>query len=84
MKKIKDNFLLFVKGFIMGVANIIPGVSGGTLAVILGIFKKFVESISNILKNFKESVLFLIPVVLGMGVAILVSSRVIEAGFSPQ
>ena len=43
MKKIKDNFLLFIKGFIMGVANIIPGVSGGTLAVILGIFKKFVE-----------------------------------------
>ena len=79
MKKLKDNILLFIKGFIMGVANIIPGVSGGTLAVILGVFKKFVESISNILKKFKESVLFLIPVVLGMGVAILVSSKVIEA-----
>ena len=39
MKKLKDNFILFIKGFIMGVANIIPGVSGGTLAVILGFFK---------------------------------------------
>ena len=54
MKNIKDNLLLFLKGFIMGIANIIPGVSGGTLAVILGVFKKFVESISNIFKKFKE------------------------------
>ena len=37
MKKIKDNLVLFFKGFVMGVANIIPGVSGGTLAVILGV-----------------------------------------------
>ena len=78
MKNIKDNLLLFLKGFIMGIANIIPGVSGGTLAVILGVFKKFVESISNIFKKFKESLLFLIPIVLGMGVAILASSKVIE------
>jgi putative membrane protein len=82
MKKLKDNFILFIKGFIMGVANIIPGVSGGTLAVILGIFKKFVESISNILKNFKESLLFLIPVVLGMGVAVLATSKVVEASLN--
>ncbi len=62
----------------MGIANIIPGVSGGTLAVILGVFKDFVNSISNIFKKFKTSFLFLLPLVLGMGVAILVSSKIIE------
>jgi len=39
----KDNLMLVVKGFIMGVANIIPGVSGGTLALILGIYEKFIK-----------------------------------------
>ena len=78
MKKIKDNGVLFLKGFIMGVANIIPGVSGGTLAVILGVFKDFLGAISNIFKTFWKSVLFLLPIVLGIGVAILASSKLIE------
>lgn len=78
MKKLKDNLLLFIKGFIMGIANVIPGVSGGTLAVILGIFKDFVGAISSILKNFVKSFLFLLPIVLGMGTAILASSQLIE------
>ena len=62
----------------MGIANVIPGVSGGTLAVILGVFKDFVGSISNIFKSFKKSVLFLLPIVLGMGVAVVASSKLIE------
>lgn len=78
MKKIKDNLILFFKGFIMGIANVIPGVSGGTLAVILGVYKDFVESISNIFKTFVKSVLFLLPIVLGMAVAVLASSKLIE------
>lgn len=78
MKKIKDNLVLFLKGFIMGIANVIPGVSGGTLAVILGVFKDFLGAISNIFKTFWKSVLFLLPIVLGMGVAILASSKLIE------
>ena len=78
MKKIKDNLVLFLKGFIMGIANVIPGVSGGTLAVILGVFKDFLGAISNIFKTFWKSVLFLFPIILGMGVAILASSKLIE------
>ena len=62
----------------MGIANVIPGVSWGTLAVILGLFNDFVGSISNIFKSFKKSVLFLLPIVLGMGVAVVASSKLIE------
>ena len=38
MKKIKSFIVLVVKGFIMGIANVIPGVSGGTLALTFGIY----------------------------------------------
>ena len=37
------NLLLVIKGFFMGIANVIPGVSGGTIAIILGIYEKFIE-----------------------------------------
>ena len=77
MKKIFNWLLLFVKGAIMGIANVIPGVSGGTLAVILGIYDKFISAISGIFKNFIKNILFLIPIVLGMGISIIFSSKVI-------
>jgi putative membrane protein len=37
-----ENLILVVKGFFMGIANVIPGVSGGTIAIILGIYEKFI------------------------------------------
>lgn len=40
-------FKLFLKGIVIGIANIIPGVSGGTLAVILGVYEKLTEAIGN-------------------------------------
>lgn len=48
MDKGKDNFLtLVLKGVGMGAANVIPGVSGGTIAFITGIYERFVGSINN-------------------------------------
>ena len=43
-----DSLLLVIKGFFMGIANVIPGVSGGTIAIILGVYEKFIGTISNI------------------------------------
>lgn len=53
------------KGGAIGLAMIIPGVSGGTLAVLLGIYDKIIDSIGNLFKKFKESFLFLLPIALG-------------------
>ena len=53
------------KGASIGLAMIIPGVSGGTLAVLLGVYDKIIESIGNLFKDFKKSVLFLLPILLG-------------------
>ena len=77
MKKFFSWLALFFKGAVMGIANVIPGVSGGTLAVIMGIYDKFISAISNILKDFIKNLLFLLPIILGLGVSIIISSKVI-------
>lgn len=58
-----------LKGGAIGLAMIIPGVSGGTLAVLLGIYDKIIGSISELFKDFKASFLFLLPILLGAVVA---------------
>lgn len=77
----KEKLILVIKGFIMGIANIIPGVSGGTLAMTLGIYEQFISSISHLFSKLKENLKFLIPVAIGMGLAIVTLSRVIDYSF---
>ncbi|HKL47970.1 MAG TPA: DUF368 domain-containing protein [Candidatus Izemoplasmatales bacterium] len=62
---------LMIKGFIVGIAFIIPGVSGGTLAIYLGIYKKLLDAIGDIFKHFKESMKFLIPFGIGVVLSVL-------------
>ena len=69
--KVKEWFKSFFAGAAVGVASSIPGVSGGTVAVILGIFKKIVDSIGNLFKNFLKSFLTLLPIILGIIVAVI-------------
>ena len=66
----------------MGIANIIPGVSGGTLAIILGIYEKLINILSCLWKNIKENLKFLIPLFLGIGIAIIIGSYVIDWGLT--
>lgn len=77
----KKNIMLVIKGFIMGIANIIPGVSGGTLALILGIYEEFIGAISHLFSNFKKNICFLIPIAIGMVLAILSLSHVIDYSY---
>lgn len=77
MKKLINPLILFVKGIIMGLANVIPGVSGGTLALILGIYERMINSITTLFKKFKENITFLIPVGIGMVAAIIGGSKII-------
>lgn len=44
--KLKEHILTALKGFGMGAANVVPGVSGGTIALVTGIYSKIVDSIS--------------------------------------
>lgn len=62
---------LIIKGFFIGFAFIVPGLSGGTLAVYLGVYDKFLHSIGNIFKEFKKSVTFLLPIFIGIGISVV-------------
>jgi putative membrane protein len=66
----KKDFLLILKGFIIGSSMSVPGVSGGTMAILLGIYDKLISSISNFLKDFKNNLIFLIKFCIGAAVGI--------------
>ena len=74
-KKCKALDFLFdiVRGIMIGIAFIIPGFSGGSVAAILGIYEKLVGAIADIFKDFKHSFLTLLPIGIGMiaGIAML-------------
>lgn len=61
------NFLINVfKGGLIGIAAVIPGFSGGTIACIVGVYDDIIEAISGIRKHFKQSVITLLPYILGI------------------
>ena len=64
-------FLDLLKGMAIGVAFIIPGFSGGSIAAILGIYEKLVGAIADIFKSFKKSVKTLLPIAIGMVIGVL-------------
>jgi len=61
----------FLKGTVVGIGGITPGLSGSVLLVIFGLYQQTVDSIGNLFKDFKKNLLFLVPLVLGMGVGLL-------------
>lgn len=67
------------RGLMMGASDVIPGVSGGTIAVLLGIYDRLIAAINGLFsKDWKRQIGFLIPLAIGMGTAILALSHVIE------
>ena len=70
-----------LKGMVIGLANIIPGVSGGTMAVSMGIYDKLIHAVTHIRKEFKQSMAVILPLVIGAVLGIGVLSFVINALF---
>ncbi|MCI8857980.1 MAG: DUF368 domain-containing protein [Lachnospiraceae bacterium] len=73
---------MILKGVVMGVANIIPGVSGGTMAVSMGVYDKMIHAATHLFSEFKKSMKILIPIVIGMLLGIVVLARIIEYMFA--
>jgi len=65
----------------LGAANIVPGISGATLAVIFRVYDRLIESINNLFTDMKRSLLFLVPVGLGMVIGILFVGVVLDGFF---
>ena len=71
-----------LKGVVIGLANVIPGVSGGTMMVSMGIYDKLIHCITHLFSEFKKSVLFLLPIFIGIGIAVVVVPFGIEFLFA--
>lgn len=71
------NVWLLIKGIFMGIANIVPGLSGGTIAVSLGIYDDIIYSITKLKSELKRSLRFFIPLLLGLLIGIAFFSRAI-------
>ena len=66
------NFILdMLKGAVIGIANVIPGVSGGTMAVSMGIYNKLISSVSHLFSQFKKSIRTLLPILIGCVIGIV-------------
>ncbi|MCR9203411.1 MAG: DUF368 domain-containing protein [Halobacteriovoraceae bacterium] len=88
----KDYIVLYLKAFCMGIADLIPGVSGGTIAFITGIYQGLLDAVGSVNKQSVTAVLkldfktalsivhlrFLIPLVLGMLSAIFLLARLMH------
>lgn len=72
---------MILKGVVIGVANIIPGVSGGTMAVSMGIYDKIIHAATHLLSEFKKSMKILIPIVIGAALGLVVVARLIQMMF---
>ncbi len=73
-----ENLILIIKGIIIGTGKIIPGVSGGMLAITLNVYDKGINAISNFFKDIKNNFFFLLKLGIGIIIAILMISKVIN------
>lgn len=69
---------LVIQGIFMGITNIIPGVSSGTMAVSFGIYDHLIYSISNLLRDIKRSMSFLFPLGIGIVSGVIFFAFMIE------
>ncbi len=68
----------FLKGILVGIGGIAPGLSGSVLLVIFGLYQKAINAIGTLFKDFKNNMKFLIPLALGMGTGILLFSKIVD------
>ena len=76
--KEKFKFKNLLNGILLGASNIIPGVSGGTTAVMLGIYEKLIASIEGLGKDFKKNILYLIQIGIGVLIGVVGFSGIIS------
>lgn len=69
-------------GFIVGLAIVIPGVSGGILAMVLGLYEPLIAAIAKPFHNLRDNIKLLVPLGLGAGSSLLLLSRILEFLFA--
>lgn len=68
----------FLKGIIVGLGGVAPGLSGSVLLIIFGLYQKTLDALGSLLTNFRKNVRFLLPLVAGMFLGVLLFSKLID------
>ena len=89
MKGGYSNMILnFIRGFCMALADSVPGVSGGTVAFLLGFYDKFIGSLDALvagsMQEKKEAIIFLIKIMVGWVVGFLIAVSILASIFDAQ
>lgn len=78
----KQNIILFLKGFLIGSFILIPGISGGLICIFLGVYENIISSLSNLIKDFKKGLKFLIPITLGGIFGLILCSKALKVFYT--
>lgn len=88
MKKIKEMIINFFNGFLMALADSVPGVSGGTVAFILGFYDKFIASLDDLfrgnIEKKKKALVYLIKIGIGWVIGFLLAASVLSSLFHKE
>lgn len=88
MKKIKEIIINFINGFCMALADSVPGVSGGTVAFILGFYDNFINALDDIFRGNweakKKAVIYLIKIGIGWVIGFLLAASILSDLFTTK
>lgn len=82
MKSLGNFIMQVLRGIVIGLANVIPGVSGGTMMVSMGIYDTVIYSINHLFSEFKKCFKVLLPYLIGMVIAILAGAFGLKVAFA--
>lgn len=82
MKSLGNFIMQVLRGIVIGLANVIPGVSGGTMMVSMGIYDTVIYSINHLFSEFKKCFKVLLPYLIGMVIAILAGAVGLKVAFA--
>ena len=80
----KEFIATILRGMVIGIANVIPGVSGGTMMVSMGIYDKLILVLTHFIKRMKEAVALLVPILVGMLLSIAIFAKIFSEILFPR
>ena len=88
MNKAKELLIRFINGFCMALADSVPGVSGGTIAFLLGFYDKFISSLDDLfrgkIEQKKNALKFLVKIGVGWVIGFLLAASILSSLFSTK
>lgn len=80
----KEFIMNILRGIVIGISNVIPGVSGGTMMVSMGIYDRLILVLTHFVKRMKEAVALLVPIGIGMLLAIALFAKLFSEVLFPR